>query len=426
MVKAGDKVKIFYKEEVIEGVLMPEEKGFVNIKLISGYNIGLNKRNVKKIVLVKAKKKDKKVKKIVVKKKNIPTISILHTGGTIASKVDYETGAVLAKFEPEELMDLFPEIKNLANINSRLIANIMSEDMRFSHYNLLAKKVAKEIKKGVKGVIITHGTDTLHYTSAALSFILKNLPVPILFVGAQRSSDRGSSDSALNLISAVTFITNTDYRGVAICMHENTDDKNSFVINGCKARKMHSSRRDAFRPINSGLIARVNNEKKNIKYFKKSNLKKGKFCLKLFNDKLKVGLLKLHTNMFSEEFLVFKNFNGLVIEGTGLGHAPITEQDLATKEHSKILGAVKLLAKKMPVVMTSQTIYGRVNMNVYSPGRKLQDAGVFGSYADMTSETAFIKLVWLLSNHKKDVKKLFSKNLRGEISERSEEEDFLV
>lgn len=426
MVGAGDKVKVFYKQEVFEGVLMPDnDSKFLFVKLESGYNIGLKKSLIKKTEVLKKKKSVEKKNKKIITKKNLPKIVILHTGGTIASKVDYETGAVTAKFEPEELVEMFPEIERIANIKSRLIANIMSDDIRFTHYNLLAKNAADEIKKGAKGIIITHGTDTMHYTSAALSFILENLPVPVLLVGAQRSSDRGSSDAASNLISAVTFIANSNFGGVGICMHENTSDKTCIVIHGCKARKMHSSRRDAFRPINTEAIAEIDHEIRKIKYLKKPEKIKGKLTLRLFDEKLKVGILKIHTHMYAEQFQAYKNFDGLILEGTGLGHAPITEQDKITKEHSKIQATIKDLAKKMPVVMASQTIYGRVDMTVYSPGRKLQELGVIGNYADMTPETAFIKLAWLLSNHKKEVKELFGKNLRGEISERSEKKGFL-
>jgi glutamyl-tRNA(Gln) amidotransferase subunit D len=324
---------------------------------------------------------------------------------------------------------MFPELENVANIKSRKIVSTQSEMMRFPHYNLIAKAIEKEIKSGTEGIIITHGTDTMHYTSAALRFILNDLPVPVILVGSQRSSDRGSTDAAVNLISACYFIANSDFADVAICMHENMSDDSCLILPALKTRKMHTSRRDAFRAINAIPIARVNFNDNNISFMIKDYNKKSdkKLSLKLFNEKIKIGLIKTHTNMFAEEFLTYKNFDGLVVEGTGLGHLPNEEIDEYTKENKNIFDSLKKMIKDgLLVVMSSQAIYGRVQMNVYTPLRELQEIGVLGHLSDMTPETAFIKLAWLLSNHKKDeAKKLITKNLKGEISERIEDKTFL-
>lgn len=429
MAKTGDRVKVFYKKEILEGILMPEEEeGFVFVKLDSGYNIGLKKSFIKKTEVLKTKKAAKTQTKKVTAKKGLPTISILHTGGTIASKVDYETGAVSAKFTEEEILGLFPELKKIANVKSHLVRNMESENIRFAHYNVMAKAIEKEVKKGVDGIIVTQGTDTLHYTSAALAFALEAIGIPVIVVGSQRSSDRGSTDAAVNLIAAANFIANSDFAGVAICMHENTSDDICHILPACKARKMHTSRRDAFRPINATAIARVNVEKKKISFIGdyETKDKKKSLRLKLFNEKLKIGLVKAHVNMFASEIESFKGFDGLVLEVTGLGHMPIVKVDEFTAENEKIYKAIKALAKNIPIVAAPQTLYGRLNLNVYSPGRKLIEAGVLGNHSDMTPETSFIKLAWLLSNHKKDVKKLFGENLRGEISERTENDTYLV
>ena len=200
MADPGDRVKIHTADEMFEGILVPSfEKDVLILKLDNGYNIGINKNRILKIETIQIRH-EKKVRSInTPHKKGLPKLTILHTGGTIASKVDYETGGVIAQFSPEEILQMFPGISSIANIHSRLIWNIQSEFMRFSHYNLIAKEINKEIKKDAHGIIITHGTDTMHYTAAALSFILEDLPVPVILVGAQRSSDRGSSDAKLNL-----------------------------------------------------------------------------------------------------------------------------------------------------------------------------------------------------------------------------------
>ncbi len=424
--KPGDKVLVETVTEKIEGTLMPSpelEKNTVIVKLDNGYNIGIDKKNVKKISLLQKLRQAKITEKKMLEKKKLPKITILHTGGTIASKVDYRTGAVVSRFSPAEIIDMFPELREIVNIDSRLISNMFSEDMRFAHYNIIAKEIKKEAENGANGIIVTHGTDTLHYTSAALAFVLEGLKIPVILVGAQRSSDRGSSDAGLNLISAAYFIANTDFADVAICMHETTSDKDCLILPSLKTRKMHTSSRDAFKPINTEATARVNYEEKKISFIKRYYTKKGKskITIKPMNEKLKIGFLVAHPNMFASEVKAFEGFDGLVIEGTGLGHMPANQIDEATAEHKKILEEIKRLSKKTIVVMAPQTIYGRLQMNVYSTARDLQEAGVLGNFSDMTPETTFIKLAWLLSNYPKEqVKKLITKNLRGEINRRTE------
>ncbi|MBN2142202.1 Glu-tRNA(Gln) amidotransferase subunit GatD [Candidatus Woesearchaeota archaeon] len=425
--KQGDAISVKTDSLLHEGVFVKEDNKFIFLKLKSGYNIGVNKQSISEIKTL-AEKKDKEASvKVAKPDKKLPLVSLLHTGGTIASKVDYSTGAVVAKFTPEEIIQTFPELLELANIKSQLISNIMSENMRFHHYNLIARAVEKEIKAGAQGVIVTHGTDTLHYTAAALSFMLKNVPVPVMLIGSQRSSDRPSTDSAVNLLSAVTFITHAGMKGVFICMHENLDDETCLVIEGVNARKMHSSRRDAFRPINKTPIAKVDYKKKQVKIMREVPQPEDEFKVKLFDEKIKVGIVKMHPQMYASELAGYEQFNGLIIEGTGLGHASIIKGDDESEENDLIKSEIRRLAGKMPIVMTTQTIYGRVNMNVYSPGRDLLEIGLLGNYCDMTPETAFIKLAWLLStNSGQKASELFGKNLRGELSERSEKETFLI
>ncbi|MFC1768684.1 Glu-tRNA(Gln) amidotransferase subunit GatD, partial [Nanoarchaeota archaeon] len=393
----GSKVSIETSNEVVEGVLMPSEGNSTVIKLDNGYNIGISKKNIKKISVLKKPQKVAESKgKQVPFSKNKKRITILHTGGTVASKVDYSTGAVVSRFTPEELIALFPELKEIANIDSKLIAQMWSEDARFIHYQDMCKAIESEIKKGVDGIILTSGTDTMAYTSAALAFMC-DVQIPILVVGAQRSSDRGSSDAGVNLICAAEFIAKTDFVGVAICMHDSMDDNDCVILPATKTRKLHTSRRDAFRAVNDTPIAKVDFESRKVEFFKDYTKKSNNSSV--FKTKMedKVGLIKLHTNMHKEQFEVFKGYKGLVIEGTGLGQAPIN-----IKEHVPIFNVIRDLIKNgTVVVMTSQCIYGRVHAHVYSPAVKLNEAGViYGE--DMLPETAFIKLAWLLGNYKKD------------------------
>jgi glutamyl-tRNA(Gln) amidotransferase subunit D len=424
MAKAGDRVKVVTADESIEGVLMPEEKEFVVLKLATGYNMGISRKRVREIQVLKEYKATTAPAAKAEQKKGLPMIAILHTGGTIASKVDYATGGVVARFDPQELLGMFPELKDIANIRSRLVRQMFSEDMRFAHYNILADEIAKEIKDGADGIIVTHGTDTMHYTSAALSFMLNNLGVPVILVGAQRSSDRGSTDAALNLVSAAFFIARSkDFAEVGICMHEGLDDDWCVILPGTKSRKMHSSRRDAFQAINVQPWARVNVKQQKVDLVRTGYRKRAKtsVIVRKFKENLKVGLLKVHTNMYASEFEAYKGFDGLILEGTGLGHIPINEIDDFTKEHAKIADTLKKLTGAGTVVaVTTQTISGIVDTNVYSTGRKMQELGIIGNVTDMTPETAFIKLAWLLSNSPEKAKELYGANLVGELSERME------
>ncbi|MFH1440232.1 MAG: Glu-tRNA(Gln) amidotransferase subunit GatD [Candidatus Woesearchaeota archaeon] len=448
-----DRVKVICKEKgskdkEYEGILMPnEETDNVIIKLDTGYNIGIDRLKVKSIKLIdvdSSKLKSMKIsnhnvsKKSISKKyksdKNKPTIAILHTGGTIASKVDYKSGAVSASFTVEDTLQMFPELKDIANIKTNLISNMMSEDMRFMHYQKIAHAIVDEIEgkgnssKGdgnIDGIIIGHGTDTLAVTAAALAFMFEKLPIPVILVGSQRSTDRGSTDGAMNLICAAEFIAkiasepNLNFAGVAICMHENSEDDNCLILPATKSRKMHTTRRDAFKSIDTSPIAKINYKTKNIVFLNKDHINKNQKLDLILKDKFedKVGILRTYPNMNREIIDVFtkNNYKGLVLEATGLGQAPTN-----IKENLPNYEALKSFIKNGGVVvLTSQCIFGRVHPDVYTNCRRLKDIGIiFGE--DMITETAHVKLAWLLGNYKtEDVKKLITQDLRGEISERT-------
>ena len=312
---------------------------------------------------------------------------------------------------------MYPELTQVANFETKIVASMMSEDMRFSNYQMMIKAIEEAIRKdNIKGIILGHGTDTMTYTAAALSFALENLPVPVIMVGAQRSSDRGSSDAAINLICAAEFIKQTDFAGVGICMHEKSDDDSCVILPGTKTRKMHTSRRDAFKPINEKPVARIYFKDKRVEYLRKdyarADAKKKFRAWPGFEER--VGLLKSHPNMHPEELLFYaeKKYKGLVVEGTGLGHMPTnTPENIPNYEALK-----KLLASGCLVVMASQCIYGRVHGHVYTNLRRLSEIGViFGE--DMLGETAFVKLAWLLGNFPREkVIEMLTENLRGEIT----------
>lgn len=422
----SDKIEILLKdtEKPIEGILMPRAELLADdilvIKLSNGYNIGIEKKKIAKIKILERYKSVEPEIKDIQQRGNLPKISILHTGGTIASKVDYRTGAVVAKFTPQDIIEMFPELAEIANIKSRLIFQMFSEDFEPEHWGILAKEALDEIKEGAGGVIITHGTDTMAYTSTALSFMLQNLPVPIIIVGSQRSSDRGSSDANLNLVSAVRFIANTDFAGIAVCMHATSSDKFCYIHKGTNVRKMHSSARDAFKSINSKPIAKIFLDG-NVEYLIDDYQKKSDNAVILRNNfEKKVAIIKIRPGLNPNELKFFErnNYRGIILEGTGLGHAPVNVRDKYTKHHKRLLQLIRRLSRKMLIAMATQCIYGHVNMNIYSTGRDLLSAGVIP--ASMMPEVAYVKLGWALGNAKnlENAKELFLKNIVGEISER--------
>ncbi len=421
MAEAGDKVKIVTSKEEVEGFLIPSpKKDVVVVKLDNGYNVGFSKEEIKEIAVIK--KNSKEIVKVakVEKKEGLKNILILHTGGTIASKVDYKTGGVTAKFTASDLLAMFPELGNIANIETHLVANMMSEDMMFTDYRKIADAI-EEFSTKFDGIIIGHGTDTLGYTAAALAFMFEELPIPVILVGSQRSSDRGSTDASQNLVCAAEFIVQSDFTGVAICMHTTSSDGVCGIFPATKTRKMHTSRRDAFKVVNGELIAMVEYNPRRVVV--KTEFVKGKKVLYKKELEPKVGLLKTYPNMDSSLFEFFvSTYKGFIIEGTGLGHAPTN-----LGENEKNYETLKKFISEGGVVgITSQCLFGTVNETVYTNLRRLAEIGCVFCH-DMLPETAYVKLAWLLGNYSVDeTKELLGKNLRGEISDKlAYKEDFL-
>lgn len=420
-VSIGDTIAIEKEDISYEGILLDRSEdaadGYIVMKLDTGYNLGIDIANAKITSVEKGEKPKIKYDELTIA--NDPeksNISIISTGGTVSSIIDYKTGAVHPAFTADDLLRANPELLDQANFKVKALYNILSEDMKPEYWVKAANSIFDDINNGADGVVVAHGTDTMHYTAAALSFILKT-PVPIVVTGAQRSSDRPSTDAFLNLLNSVAA-AKSDIAEVSVCMHSNLDDKYCYLHKGTKVRKMHTSRRDTFRSINTEPIAILNDGKlKDIlvpDYIKRDSNK-----LEI-NDNLesKVVLIKTFPGIQNEliDYHIDKGYKGIVIEGTGLGHIPDYMLDSIKRANEE----------KIAIVMTSQCIYGKVNMNVYSTGRKLLNANVI-SGEDMTPETAYVKLCWALGQNDKidQVEKIMKTNLAGELSEKSSLKYFL-
>ncbi|WP_456471833.1 Glu-tRNA(Gln) amidotransferase subunit GatD [Methanocaldococcus sp.] len=410
--EVGNYVKLKTKSGEFEGLVLPStDNNVVNLKLKNGYNIGILKDNILDYQILGKREVSYKIPSISLESKEKEIISILSTGGTVASKVDYETGAVHPSFTAEDLIKAVPELLDLAKIKGRAVMNILSENMKPSYWVEIVKAIEKEIKnEEAKGIVIAHGTDTLSYTAAALSFMV-DTDIPIILVGAQRSSDRPSSDAYLNLIGSV-LAAKENIKGVYVVMHGESSDTFCYLHKGVKVRKSHSSRRDAFKTINSIPIAKIYPLERKVEYINKVEKSKKEGYVKInTNLEEKVALIKVYPGMDGEiiNYYVDKEYKGIVLEGTGLGHAP-----------EYIFDNIKYaIDNNVIVCMTTQTINGRVNLNVYSNGRKLKSMGVIGC-EDMLPEVAYVKLMYLLGNYDvEEAKKLINKNLVGEIEYRS-------
>ncbi len=412
-IKVGDRIKVITKDFSYSGILMPRNEINIDnlvLKLDNGYNIGINVKNIVSVELIEKteEKKGKKKKEVKEEEKNLKgKIGILGVGGTIACRVDYRTGAVYPSISSEDLILSFPKLKE-KDIFVKNLFNIFSEDMTPEHWVSIAEEVYDEIKKGAKGIIILHGTDTMHYTSAALSFMLKT-PVPVVLVGSQRSSDRGSSDNYGNLLSSI-IIAESDIAEVGVCMHGSINDDYCYFHRGTKVRKLHTSRRNAFKSVNDNPIAKVYWENEKIEIlneYKKRNSEKLSIDKRINPN---VCLIYIHPGIKKEIISFAKDYDGIVIAGTGLGHVP-----------NYLIQEIKKISSEIPVVISSQTIFGRINLNVYASGRELLKAGVIGNLCDFTPEVALVKLMIALGRYKKleEIKKFMETNIAGEITERS-------
>lgn len=404
MMKVGDYVRVRRGDRIYEGILMPktEFSDVVVIKLSNGYNVGFKADEVE--LIEKGKRFEAKMPEVhLEEREDLKKVSILGTGGTVASKIEYKTGAVYPAFSPEELLTLIPELSELALIDGREVLSIFSEDYNLEYWKLVSREILKEIKKGSQGIVVGHGTDTMHYTSAFLSFMLRELSCPVVLVGSQRSSDRPSTDSYLNLLCAVRLST-TDLGEVSVVMHSSIEDDFCYAHRGTRVRKLHTSRRDAFKSVNEIPIAKVFRDK--VEFLSSYRKALGETYLDTKFEE-RVAILKFYPGMPLEVIDFFsERYRGVILEGTGLGHISTNLIDAVSRgvEMGVFYG------------MTSQCIHGRVNLNVYKTGRLLLKAGVV-PLEDMLTETAFAKLSYVLGHTQdlKEAKKMMLENIAGEI-----------
>ena len=407
-----------------KGTVLPradqDDDRHIVLKIATGYNIGLD---VATIISMKETGYKKAVYKIPEKEfpftPGLPKVKLLGTGGTIASRLDYRTGAVIPAFTPGELYGAVPELAEICNLTTEKLFAVFSENMGPEQYKKLALAIGREIENGIDGIVIGHGTDTMHYTAAALTYMVQNPPVPIILVGSQRSSDRPSSDAALNLMHATTAAGHGDIAEVLVCMFGPTSDEYGFLHRGTRVRKMHSSYRSTFRTIGDIPVATVTRQGVTpLKDEYNRRRRDRQVTIRPYFEE-KVTMIYYYTNMQPDiiDSLVGNGYKGIIIIGTGLGHV-----------NKPLYPAIeRAVAKGVHIFMTVQTIWGYAHMFVYDTGRDLMAKGVV-PLENMIPETAYIKLGWVLgqTQDREEVKRMMLEPINDDITLREPYNGYLI
>ena len=417
-------VELITDDGSFAGLILPRsetaDEFHIVLKIPVGYNIGIAADRIKDIKINGRKEANYKIpEKEFPYDPKMPRVKLFGTGGTIASRLDYRTGAVIPAFSPGELYGSVPELADYCNLETEKLFGEFSENIGPMHWKKVAEAIGEEIDKGVQGIVIGHGTDIMHHTAAALSFMVQNSPVPIVMVGSQRSSDRPSSDAALNLIHSVKTAAESDIAEVMVCMFGPTSDIYGLLHRGTRVRKMHSSYRSTFRTIGDIPIATVSREKitpLRTDYLKRRDDKDVKVN-PVFEEK--VSIVYYYPNMQPDiiDSLVQNGYKGIVIAGTGLGH--VNKPMYPALKRAREAGVA--------VYMTVQTLWGYVQMYVYETGREMMDLGVIPA-ANMLPEVAYVKLGWALgqTNDLDKVKEIMLTPIAGEITEREPSNGYLI
>jgi glutamyl-tRNA(Gln) amidotransferase subunit D len=410
---------------VFEGLILPRsetsDENHIVLKLVSGYNVGLRHDTIETLEQTGYREAHYKIpeQEFPTDPKH-PRVKLLGTGGTIASRLDYRTGAVIPAFSPGELYGSVPELADICNLETEKLFGVFSENMGPEQYLILAEKTGEAIQQGYDGVVIGHGTDTMHHTAAALSFMVQNTPIPIVMVGSQRSSDRPSSDAAQNLINATWTAAHGPIAEVVVCMFGPTSDRYNLLHRGTRVRKMHSSYRSTFRTVGDIPLATVENGTITPLKDDWSPRRKDRDVTLQPCFEERVTLTYYYPGMDADviDALVDRGYKGIVIAGTGLGH--VNRKTYPALEHAREAG--------VQVYMTLQTLWGFVQMHVYETGREILELGVV-PLANMLPEVAYIKLGWALGVHPDDpdaVRKLMTTEIAGETTEREPHDGYLV
>ncbi|MHA1399695.1 MAG: Glu-tRNA(Gln) amidotransferase subunit GatD [Candidatus Heimdallarchaeaceae archaeon] len=423
-IRTWAEIRIKKGEATYEGILLPRslntDDRYITLKVDTGYNLGVFIDEQTTIEEIGYQKGEYKLPSVDAGfNQNLPNVTLLGTGGTVASRLDYRTGAVIPAFTPEELFSAVPELIPIVNLTPKTLYQILSENFQPSFWVKTAEAIAKEIESGADGVIIGHGTDTMAFTGSALSFFLRNLPIPVVIVGSQRSSDRPSSDGPKNILYSARLAGYEDFAEVVVCMHGGTSDSYNLIHRATRVRKMHSSRRDAFRTIGDIPLGKIDDT--SVVWFKddvKPRKPREDFYLDTKIDE-KVGILYFYPGMNPDllESMVDLGYHGVVVVGTGLGHVG-----------TDIYPALeRCQEEEIPVVMAVEPLFGYTHLRVYETGREMLARGVIEG-GNMLPSAAYAKLIWTLGHTRnlEEVKKIIQTPIAGEITPKETPRGYLL
>ncbi len=422
-IRTWSKVKVKKDNATYEGLLLPRsvhtDDDYITLKVDTGYNLGILVNDATIIEEIGYQKGNYKLPHIDVEfKEELPNVTLLGTGGTVASRLDYRTGAVIPAFTPEELFSAVPELSSIVNLTPKTLYEILSENFRPDYWVKTAESIAKEIESGADGVIIGHGTDTMCVTGAALAYFLRNLPVPVVLVGSQRSSDRPSSDGARNILYSAQLAGYENFAEVVINMHGGTSDSYNLIHRATRCRKMHSSRRDTFRTLSDIPLGKIDDE--GVTWFKKDV--KPRTPVEDFQLDVKiddrVGILYFYPGQNPDmlDSMVDMGYHGVVFIGTGLGH-------VGTDVYPAL---ERCQEEEIPVVMVVEPLTGFIQLRVYETGRDMLARGVIEG-GNMLPSAAYTKLIWVLGHTRdiNEVERLMQTPVAGEITYRETVRGFM-
>lgn len=325
-------------------------------------------------------------------------ILMIATGGTIASRRGDK--GLSPQMSGEEMLSYVPQIKDLCLVDSLQLMNIDSTNVTPKEWELLAKTI-KEKYPFYDGFVICHGTDTMAYTSAVLSYLVPKSPKPIVITGSQKPIDLVITDAKTNLYDSFLYCVSKKACGVNIVFNGN-------VINGARAKKMYSKNYNAFSSINYPLVATVQDGKV-LNYRQTKYSGKPTFYEKLNSS---VGVFKMIPGADSavlEQYFAY--YDAVVVESFGTGGIPDSEDSGFYPVIEKWRKRGKIL------VMCTQVVNDGSDMSVYKVGKSLKDKYGFLESYDMTFEAVVAKLMWILAITKtpSKVKKAFYRNVVDDI-----------